>query len=185
MFAAVHPAADRRFAPWKNGGGETAEIACFPEGAGFDGFGWRISTARVAGDGPFSRFDGVARVLAVLEGGPLALSFADGRRVVLDSESPPFAFDGGLGCDGALLGPPVLDLNVMVRAPFVATVTRGEGVGGSEGLVARFVLAVEDLPALGLARHDLARLVDGADWPAPAAGLIRIAIGQVGGRVRA
>jgi len=140
MFAAIHPAADRRFAPWKNGGGETAEIACFPEGAGFDGFGWRISTARV---------------------------------------------DGGLGCDGALLGPPVLDLNVMVRAPFVATVTRGEGLEGSEGSVARFVLAVEDLPALGLARHDLARLADGADWPAPAAGLIRIAIGQVGGRVRA
>lgn len=179
MFAVLHPAAGRRFAPWKNGGGETAEIVCFPEGAGFDSFGWRISTARVAGDGPFSRFDGVARVLAVLEGGPLALSFADGRRVVLDRDSAPFAFDGALPCAGELLGPPVLDLNVMVRAPFVARVVRGEGAKDSEGLVARFVLALDDMPALGLARHDLARLAEDADWPAPAAGLIRIDIGQI------
>jgi hypothetical protein len=31
--------------PWKNGGGSTREIACWPQGAGMDSFGWRVSVA--------------------------------------------------------------------------------------------------------------------------------------------
>lgn len=178
-FAAIHRAATRRFAPWKNGGGETAEILCHPQGAGFDAFGWRISTARVAADGPFSRFDGVARVLAVLDGGPLSLDFAQGA-VVLDAGSAPFAFDGGADCTGRLLGPAVLDLNVMTRAPYAACLARGAvppAVAGRS--VARLVLALDDLPALGLSRHDLARLDDGADWPRDMAATVGIAIGRI------
>jgi environmental stress-induced protein Ves len=178
-FAAVHRAAGRAFAPWKNGGGETAEILCHPEGAGFDGFGWRISTARVAANGPFSRFDGVARVLAVLEGGPLELRLA-GRAVVLDQASAPFAFDGGEECAGILRGPAVLDLNVMARPPFAVSVARGAVPAAVAGrVVARLVLALEDVPALGLSRHDLAQLTGGADWPASMAGLVGIAVGRV------
>ena len=35
LFARIYPGAGRAFAPWKNGGGETAEILCVPQGAGF------------------------------------------------------------------------------------------------------------------------------------------------------
>ncbi len=61
-------AAARRAVPWKNGGGVTEEIAVYPSDAGFDDFAWRISMARVGQGGPFSRFPGVDRTLAVLEG---------------------------------------------------------------------------------------------------------------------
>ena len=44
-------AADHKRMPWKNGGGETTEIAVFPEHAGLSDFDWRVSMARVDGDG--------------------------------------------------------------------------------------------------------------------------------------
>ena len=59
--------------PWKNGGGTTAEIAAFPDGAGFNAFDWRISLAEVASDGPFSAFPGIDRTLMLVEGARLAL----------------------------------------------------------------------------------------------------------------
>ena len=34
--------------PWKNGGGATREIACWPPGTGLDSFDWRISVATIA-----------------------------------------------------------------------------------------------------------------------------------------
>lgn len=69
MTQSIYLASDRHFSPWKNGGGETAEILCHPQGAGFGDFNWRISTARVASSGPFSTFEGIDRILTVLEGG--------------------------------------------------------------------------------------------------------------------
>ncbi|MDP1908248.1 MAG: HutD family protein, partial [Hyphomicrobium sp.] len=38
-------AKDYRRMPWKNGGGETTEIAISPEGAALDSFDWRVSMA--------------------------------------------------------------------------------------------------------------------------------------------
>ena len=101
--------------PWKNGGGETTEIAISPAGAGLDGFDWRVSTARVASDGPFSRFPGIDRTLAVLAGAGLRLS-VDGRTsVLLTSRTGPFAFAGDVDVDATLVHGEVLDLNVMTR----------------------------------------------------------------------
>ena len=62
------PAAGHRRMPWKNGGGETVEIAISPADAGLDGFDWRLSMATVATDGPFSVFPGIDRSLAVIRG---------------------------------------------------------------------------------------------------------------------
>ena len=50
-------AADYRRMPWKNGSGETVEVAVFPPGASIDDFDWRISIATVAAEnGAFSLF---------------------------------------------------------------------------------------------------------------------------------
>src|SRR5215208_142099 len=68
--------ADCRRMPWKNGRGETTEIAVSPPGAGLDDFQWRVSVARVARNGPVSSFEGVGRTLAILDGAGLRLDGA-------------------------------------------------------------------------------------------------------------
>lgn len=152
-------AADRRPQPWKNGGGLTAEVATFPVGAGIADFDWRISVAEVAQAGPFSRFDGVDRVLTVLEG-ELALAFHRRPDLVrLTNRSAPFAFAGDVPVSGAPLGGPVRDLNVMVRR------------GRARAHVERFALAAEqgqklDMPAhcVLVALGDLTLRVDDVDY---------------------
>ena len=155
MNGTIHRAAERRFAPWKNGGGETAEVICHPAGAGFEDFQWRISTAKVGGSGPFSVFPGIDRVLTVLEGGAMVLRFEDGSVIETDPESGPHPFDGGLACDAELPGEGLLDLNLMVRAPLRGVVLQpGEPVPGAAVLGA-YLFAREDRAELGLGRYDL------------------------------
>lgn len=107
-------AADRCPQPWKNGGGETREVFVSPPGAGFEDFLWRVSIADVASDGPFSRFEGIDRVLTVLSG-TLDLAFEGQPSQRLDVASAPFVFPGDIACTGTLPQGPVRDLNVMVR----------------------------------------------------------------------
>jgi environmental stress-induced protein Ves len=108
-------AADYRRMPWKNGGGETAEIAVWPEDSGLDDFGWRVSMARVERDGPFSAFPGVDRTLSILEGEGLRLAIAGSPAIELDGVTAPYSFPADQPTDSALLGGPVTDLNVMTR----------------------------------------------------------------------
>ncbi len=64
--------------PWKNGGGETVEIAIAPEGAALSEFDWRISVATVATNGPFSIFPGFDKTLSILDGEGMSLEM-DGK----------------------------------------------------------------------------------------------------------
>ncbi|MCF3639447.1 HutD family protein [Rhizobium sp. TRM95111] len=106
---------DHRRMPWKNGGGETVEIAVFPEGAGLSDFGWRISMATVASDGPFSVFPGIDRTLAVLSGNGMELSIEGIGKRLLTPESAPLAFPADAPTTARLTGGPITDLNVMTR----------------------------------------------------------------------
>ncbi|WP_332777660.1 HutD/Ves family protein [Polaromonas sp.] len=110
-------AAECRAMPWKNGGGETTELAVFPPGASLDDFGWRVSRARVASDGAFSRFDGVDRSLAVLDGAGLVLSIGQAPAVTLAPGSPPLRFAADVATFARLVRDKeaVHDLNVMTR----------------------------------------------------------------------
>lgn len=101
--------------PWKNGGGETCELAVAPPGAGLDDFDWRISCAQVASGGPFSAFPGVDRSLAVLDGAGLRLDCGDGVTHVLTADAAPLAFAGELAVEATLPGGPVGDFNLMTR----------------------------------------------------------------------
>ncbi len=100
--------------PWKNGGGTTAEVASFPEGATLDTFGWRISMADVASDGPFSTFPEIDRTLIVVEGAGIEIEVA-GQSHRLDSTSPLLSFPGDVPTRARLLAGPIRDLNVMTR----------------------------------------------------------------------
>ena len=102
--------------PWKNGGGATRELACWPPGADMEHFEWRVSVATIAQSGPFSRFAGVDRVITLLSGDGVHLRQASaGIDHSLDAALQPFAFAGDDGMDCELLGSTSTDFNLMLR----------------------------------------------------------------------
>jgi len=101
--------------PWKNGAGVTRELACYPAGATLDDFLWRVSIAEVGQSGPFSRYDGVDRVIALLDGDGMRLQFAHGARYDLTKRFAPFAFRGEDSVHARLVGTPSRDFNLMLR----------------------------------------------------------------------
>lgn len=118
-------ATDHRRMPWKNGGGETTEIAVSPEAAGMTAFDWRISMATVAADGPFSRFPDVDRTLSILSGGGLRLEIQGMAPLMVTTASEPVSFPADAVTSAVLLQGPVVDLNVMTRrGRFTHRVTR-------------------------------------------------------------
>jgi environmental stress-induced protein Ves len=109
------PATHHRRMPWKNGGGETVEIAVSPQGAGLDDFDWRVSMARVERDGPFSSFPGVERTIAILDGEGITL-YVEGRVPLgLMRRFSPVTFPADVPTSCRLIAGPITDLNVMSR----------------------------------------------------------------------
>jgi len=101
--------------PWRNGGGETIELAIAPAGASLEDFAWRISSARVAMPGAFSSFAGIDRSLSILDGDGLGLVAGDGPAFMLAADSQPWRFAGEEAVHAELLKGPVTDFNVMTR----------------------------------------------------------------------
>lgn len=101
--------------PWKNGGGVTRELACYPAGAGLDDFLWRISIAEVNRSGPFSVFPGIDRVITLLEGDGMQLNFTDGEQHALTTPLLPFRFRGERNVNAQLAGAASQDFNLMLR----------------------------------------------------------------------
>jgi len=96
--------------PWRNGGGETRTLLVRPRG---DRWQVRVSVADVDVNGPFSRFPGVQRWFAVLEGGDVILTIgAKEHRLGRDGDAISFRGDVAVRCrlvDGA-----TRDLNLML-----------------------------------------------------------------------
>ncbi|WP_213303348.1 HutD/Ves family protein [Paraburkholderia sacchari] len=114
--------ADLVASPWKNGGGVTREIAlAHLHGAEPGAFAWRVSVADVAQAGPFSRFEGVARTLVLLEGAGMVLdeTSPDGGALVrthtLTQALDVACFDGEAPIDARLVDGSTRDFNLMVR----------------------------------------------------------------------
>lgn len=102
--------------PWKNGGGTTLELACWPAAAGIDEFQWRVSIATIRRDGPFSAFPGIDRIIMLLQGGGVHLGSANGSvDHRLDAPWQPYAFAGEATIDCRLLQGESQDFNVMSR----------------------------------------------------------------------
>ncbi|MDO8769097.1 MAG: HutD family protein [Burkholderiaceae bacterium] len=97
--------------PWRNGGGVTHELLAWPSA---QDWAWRLSVAEVAGDGPFSRFDGVQRWFAVLGGAGVQLQLPE-QSHVLTMDSVPLCFDGAESVDCHLLYGATQDFNLMLR----------------------------------------------------------------------
>lgn len=100
--------------PWKNGGGSTQELACWPPGADMNSFEWRVSLATVDRPGPFSVFPGIDRQIMLLSGDGLHLRSPSWEHR-LEPRWQPFAFSGDDAVDGAMLGGTSKDFNLMQR----------------------------------------------------------------------
>ena len=147
-------AVDHKRMPWKNGGGETVEIAVSPQGAGLADFDWRISMATVALDGPFSVFPGIDRTLSILKGDGMQLSI-DGRGAqMLTGASDPLSFPADVSVSATLPDGPITDLNVMTRRGSFDHRVRRIAVEATVALVPdgaiNLVLAADDGLALGV-----------------------------------
>ena len=95
--------------PWRNGGGATRELLAHPGPAN-----WRVrmSVADVQAAGPFSRFEGIERWFAVLEGAGVVLRLA-GEERLLTRGDPPLRFDGGVPVHCTLFTGATRDFNLM------------------------------------------------------------------------
>ncbi|MDP7592557.1 MAG: HutD family protein [Litorilituus sp.] len=87
--------------PWKNGLGETTELA-INEQANLDDFSWRLSIASVVNDGVFSDFSGYHRHLVLIKGKGLSLQHDDKNVDMLDKLLDVARFDGGCETLGKL-----------------------------------------------------------------------------------
>ncbi len=101
--------------PWKNGGGITRELACYPPNAHFDDFLWRVSIADIKQSGSFSVFPGIDRVIALLHGDGMQLHFVDGVRHPLTIPLQPYRFAGEDTLDACLVDGECQDVNLMLR----------------------------------------------------------------------
>ena len=107
----VEKAVFRRM-PWANGGGETTELHSHVE----DTSGrmlWRISMADVLAAGPFSLFDGYDRILVLLEGHGLSLSYEGGGNSQLRRRYDFAKFPGDIETFATVSDGPVRDFNVI------------------------------------------------------------------------
>jgi environmental stress-induced protein Ves len=98
--------------PWRNGGGTTHEIAIAPTDTPDAPFCWRLSIADLAGDGPFSEFPGIDRILLLLEGEGVTLEIGDAPATDLPV-GEPIAFPADVPTHLTMTSPRGRDLNLM------------------------------------------------------------------------
>lgn len=94
--------------PWKNGGGVTRDIASFMDSGAIV---WRLSMADVETEGPFSSFDGLTRILTVIDGSGMKLH--SGGETWPANLAVPVTFDGAASVVATLADGPICDFNLM------------------------------------------------------------------------
>ncbi len=114
---------------WKNGGGETREIVLSPSPDA--PFLWRASIATLSANGPFSRFEGVDRVIMLLEGAPLWLRGGEINHHLTLWQPWAFAGEWPIASEG--ITREGLDFNIMTQrrraASQVNVITRAHAPG--------------------------------------------------------
>jgi len=107
----VQRASERAAVPWRNGLGVQYEIAC--DGSLPDDWNWRLSTADITQDVPFSSFPGVIREFCVADGNGVVLNING-----VDHRCESRSITTFLGDDvvfANLIDGPMRALNLMLR----------------------------------------------------------------------
>lgn len=109
------PATYRR-QPWKNGLGESVEIAAERDGdgEGWNGLVWSLSRTGFDRPSRFSDLTGIDRIITVVRGSGLTLRALDGGADIAVPPLVPTAFDGGRALEGIPDGP-IEVVNLMGR----------------------------------------------------------------------
>lgn len=101
--------------PWKNGRGFTSEIAIFPIQSMMEknNFSWRLSSAEVTENGPFSSFPDCERYLTVINGAGLKLQFENENKVIDQNNFVKFLGESKVHSE--LVDGKITDLNLIVK----------------------------------------------------------------------
>lgn len=108
----IIPAVTFKTLPWKNGKGETIELA-INDNATLDSFEWRLSMATVSEDGVFSDFSGYERNLVLIEGESIHLTHDNQQTEKLTQLLHVAHFDGGCVTEGMLPAGTIKDFNII------------------------------------------------------------------------
>lgn len=105
---------------WKNGKGSTTQMLINPADCDFskDPFVYRLSSARVEGDGPFSVFNGMDRFLSILNDESMKISIGEKEEIEL-KKGAVVKFSGDEVVESKLTGGAVLDLGLIYDRKFV------------------------------------------------------------------
>lgn len=105
--------------PWKNGLGETTELA-INDGSSIDCFDWRLSIASVTNNGVFSDFTGYHRNLILIAGQGLTLKHDNGTCDKLVKLLDMASFDGACETFGELTTGDIKDFNIITNKQKIA-----------------------------------------------------------------
>ena len=111
MSVEIQRAVDRTPQPWKNGLGVQYEIMC--DGTLPDDWSWRLSTADITQDVPFSIFPGVNREFCVADGNGVVLKINGVKHRCEPGSITRFRGDDEVYA--TLIDGPMRALNLMVR----------------------------------------------------------------------
>jgi environmental stress-induced protein Ves len=154
--------------PWKNGAGQTKEVARSPLESTSENFDWRLSIAVIQQSGPFSAYPGVERTLVNCGEGSVDLDI-NGSIVQLKKYEQA-AFHGTDNVYATLRHGPTHDLNLMTRNSTCTGEIRIHSLNGrvdvwDPGLQALVVLAGRvEVDGVALAQLD-SIVRSGADAP--------------------
>lgn len=104
--------------PWKNGLGETTELA-INDGGSLKQFDWRLSMATVTQNGVFSNFEGYKRQLVLINGNGIELTHKSASLALVEladrlvNKLDMAEFDGGYQTYGQLLDGDITDFNII------------------------------------------------------------------------
>lgn len=159
--------ADYPVAPWRNGRGETREIAASVVVAGSQETpAWRISMATIDEGVPFSAFPGLVRMLGVVDGEGIQLTVGD-RMQPLRLGNVFGPFDGGLPASARPIGGSALDLGLTLDPARVQGSLNAIGAGEHDlvgltwfviSLVDGLALTLNEREPITLSRWDTAAL---------------------------
>lgn len=119
----VIPAKDLQAKPIRIG--TTTELAIFPPGSNFDArdFLCRVSTATLTEGGPFTKFEGYMRILALVSGAGMNLN-VDGESHAMTQPFQSIKFKGDVPTSSELIGGAIDDFNVIYRPDVDASFER-------------------------------------------------------------
>lgn len=109
--------------PWKNGLGETTELA-INNGGTLKRFDWRLSMAKVTKNGVFSNFEGYQRQLILINGNGIELTHKNVLSSVESIDRPVnkldiAEFDGANETYGKLVNGEITDFNIITNTKVI------------------------------------------------------------------